>query len=119
MNVSSDVAIAGAVITVLINTGVVSWGVWSVRKIAREEVDVARDRMEKALHDHDRDPQSHANHNMTPVIRGLQLEVVQALAEIKTDLKQLDAQVAALRHSHEDAIANGLCVYRDAARGRS
>lgn len=107
MNEPATIALVASAAGFIINSGVLSWGIWSFRKIAKEEADVVARQIAERLGQHDRDPMAHPNHHMTPIIQALQLQITQSLAEMKGDIKALSSEVAALRRAHDEAIARG------------
>jgi hypothetical protein len=112
MSDPTSIALAASIAGVLINSGVVGWGVWSVRKIAKEEDEVVVKHISDKMREHDRDPMAHPNHHMTPIIQTLQLQITQSLTEMKGDIKALSSEVAGLRKAHDDAISRGLYVFQ-------
>ncbi len=112
------IALAASGVGFLINSGVLSWGIWSFRKIAKEEADAVAKQIAAQLNAHDRDPQAHPNHHMTPVIQTLQLQITQTLTELKGDVKGLQREIEALRRAHDDAVARGSCLYQQDTPGK-
>lgn len=102
------VASAGAF---LVNSGLTGWVIWSMRRIARDEVEASAARTANAIKEtvdalrvHDTNPMAHANHYVTQQVQKLQLEVVSALAEMKAEIKMLHSEVSSLRRSQEDML---------------
>lgn len=112
MNDPATIALVASAAGFVVNSGVLSWGIWSFRKIAKEEADVVARQIAERLGQHDRDPMAHPNHHMTPIIQTLQLQITQSLTEMRGDIKALSAEVTALRRAHDDAVSRGLCIYQ-------
>ena len=105
-------AIGVSTIGFLVQSGLVAWAIWSVRKIAREEVDAVAKQLTEALKVHDRDAMSHPNHHMTPVIQALQIEITRTLARLEGKVETLGSEVSSLRKAHDEAVARGNCLYQ-------
>lgn len=112
MNDPAALAITVSAVGFLAQSGLLAWAVWSVRKIAREEVDAVAKQLTAALGLHDRDAQAHPNHHMTPVVQALQLEITRTLARLEGKLEMVNGEVASLRKAHDDAVARGNCLYQ-------
>lgn len=106
-------AVIVAVVGFLAQSGVLAWAIWSIRKIAREEVDAVAKQMVAALEKHDDNPFAHPKHHMTPVIQSLQLEITRTLARLEGKLEQMGSEVASLRKAHDDAVSRGNCLYQN------
>ncbi len=113
----SIIAVTVSAIGFLAQSGLLAWAVWSVRKIAREEVDAVAKQLTEALRTHDRDAMSHPNHHMTPVIQALQIEITRSLARLEGKLETITSEVASLRKGHEDAMARGCYTPPEDRRG--
>lgn len=111
----SDPAVVAVGISIagfLVQSGLVAWGVWSVRKIAKEEVDLAKKETAIAMEKHDRDPVAHPNHHMTPIIQALQIEITRTLSRLEGRMENVSNEMASLRKAHDDAVSRGSCLYQ-------
>lgn len=108
----STIAVTVSAIGFLAQSGLLAWAVWSVRKIAREEVDAVAKQLTEALKVHDRDAMSHPNHHMTPVIQALQIDITRTLARLEGKVETLGSEVSSLRKTHDEAVARGNCLYQ-------
>jgi len=107
------IALAASAVGFVINSGVLTWGIWSFRKIAKEEAEVAAKQIADRMRDHDRDPQAHPNHHMTPVIQALQIEITRTLARLEGKVETLGSEVFSLRKAHDEAVSRGNCLYQN------
>ena len=109
---ASNGAVFIAIIGFLIQSGMLSWAIWSIRKIAKEEVDSVKCSVMQSLHDHNSDPQAHPTHHVGAEFRVLVTSLSGQLATIQTKLDAVSEELSRLREAHDDAVKEGLCLYQ-------
>lgn len=109
---ASNGAVFVAILGFLIQSGMLSWAIWSIRKIAKEEVGAVEATMMKALHEHNNDSQAHPNHHVGTEFRTLVTNLAGQLASIQAKLDAVSEELSRLRQAHDEAVRDGLCLYQ-------